>query len=310
MFGLVRRSALFAVFVLAGCAGSIPSPPPPTMVVVQTAHLDEARMPNDAAEVSVRMPDAARYTASILRAERPPIRVRVVNRGDTPLDVSSLRVHLTVEREGTAYRCADDAGPPRGAREPRRLLPRDDHEFERVVDCVLPLAGVYTVRVAVAFGDDAWKRPREVQTSRLAVRSTAALAPRPIGDTPLRAVISASPMIASAQAKGSGRILIAVVNTGASAMPVPALRVRALVRRSGPGPACEGESIPVRVPAFLDAGASHREPIELSCIALGAPGTYAIEVRLVVDGEEELELGTVRVDVTNDPSLVTPRAVP
>lgn len=277
------------------------------MVVVHTAHVDDARMPNDAAEVSVRMPDAARYTASILRAERPPIRVRVVNRGKTPLDVSSLRVRLTAERDGTAYRCADDAGPPRGAREPRELLPRDDHEFQRAVDCVLPLAGDYTVRVAVSFGDSAWKQGRDVHTSRLTVRSTAALAPRPIGDTPLRAVVSASPMVASAQAKGSGRILVAVVNTGASAMPVPALRVRALVRRSGTGPACEGESIPVRVPAFLNAGESHREPIELSCIALAAPGNYAIEVRLVVDGEDEVGLGTVRVDVTSDPSLVTPR---
>ena len=306
----VRSAALVAVTVLAACAGATQAPPPPTMVVVHTSDVVDARMPNDVAEVSVRMPDAARYTASILRAERPPIRVRVVNRGNTPLDVSSLRVHLAAEREGTAYRCADDAGPARGAREPRVLRPHDDHEFERAVDCVLPLAGVYTIRVAVSFGDAAWRQPREVQTSRLAVRSTAALAPRPIGDTPLRAVISASPMVANAQAKGSGRILIAVVNTGASAVPVPTLRVRALVRRSGTGPACEGESIPVRVPAFLNAGEAHHEPIELSCIALGAPGTYAIEVRLLVDGAEELGLGTVRVDVTNDPSLVTPRAVP
>ena len=68
-------------------------------------------------------------------------------------------------------------------------------------------------------------------------------------------------MVANAHANGSGRILIAVVNTGATAMPVPSLRVRALVRRSGTGPACEGESIqPNNLPSEVVPQASPIAP--------------------------------------------------
>jgi hypothetical protein len=63
----------------------------------------------------------------------------------------------------------------------------------------------------------------------------------------------------------------------------------------------------LHAPPVLGPGAVHREPIEVSCLGLGVPGSYEIAARLIqpggTEGDRETELGRLKVDVVIDPAL-------
>ena len=60
------------------------------------------------------------------------------------------------------------------------------------------------------------------------------------------------------------------------------------------------------VPTALAGGATHREPVAISCLGFGVPGIYDVDVELLAR-ERTVPLGRIRIDVANHPSLIAPR---
>ncbi len=63
-------------------------------------------------------------------------------------------------------------------------------------------------------------------------------------------------------------------------------------------------------PTGLGPGDTYSEPGEVSCLGLSVPGTYDVAAKLVVprgsEGDREIPLGKLRVDVVTDPTIVVP----
>jgi hypothetical protein len=279
--------------VLAGCA--TPALPARSPAVAQSIAIPAAI---EEPLVELRAPARAPWVSSLLAPARPTIRIRLTNRAAVPLDVRDLRARLDVEREGSGFGCQVEGEP--GLREPVVLAPHTSHVFARTIDCGLPLTGTYAVTVAVSFGRGAWASPRIVETFRLAVEAPDHLEPKPFGDSGLWAAVGASSLIAGEGGHGSGRIAFLLVNGSAAPISPPALRLALRVYRKGSPIPCEDAPIAVRT-ALLLPGAALRQPIEVSCLGLHAPGDYEIVARLL-DATSEVEVGRLHLAISNDPA--------
>jgi hypothetical protein len=253
--------------------------------------------------VEVKAPKRALWVASVLSSEWPTIAIRISNPSDSPLDVANVRAYLEVEREGIPFHCPENVGPNPRLREPAILGPHASYVFERTLDCALPLTGTYHVRVAVSFGRDAWREPRQVRTFTLAVSASAPIAPRPIDRAAgLWAAVGASGVLSGESGAGSGRIAVSLVNAGPSRTSVPPLHLALRVYRGASPIPCEDEPIPLHAPRFLAPGEVHREPVSVSCLGLSVPGQYDVVARLQRADAEDLEIGRLRIEISNDPS--------
>lgn len=303
---MTRRGAIAIAVALAACTPSAPTAPPmaPTAVTIESAPA------TGEAAVEIRAPVRARYVPHLLGPSRPTLGVAVTNRGGGPLDVSNLQVRLEAAREGVAFRCAEKVGAPGGVREPAMLAPGQTFTFERDLDCALPLEGTYAVRVAVSFGTGPWAAPRDVRTFTLSVASIKTEAPRAVeGVEGLWAALGASGVV-EGPAGAHGRIAVAIVNGGRVPLELPPLRLALRVTKRGTPIPCEDEPTALRSPRVLGAGGVYREPIEVSCIGLGHPGTYDVEARLLQPGDRETQLGTLRIVVDDAPERRDPEMWP
>jgi hypothetical protein len=295
--GARRVIAAIVAAALAGCAPARPTPSP--AVTRSTASLAATDEPL----VELRAPARAPWVSSLLAPARPTIRIRLTNRAAVPLDVRDLRAELEVTRQGSGFRCRERGGP--AGREPAVLAPRASHVFERTIDCRLPLTGTYAVTVAVAFGQGAWASPRIVQTFHLAVEAPDHLEPKPFGDRGLWAAVGASSVVAGEGGPGSGRIALLLVNGSDAPITPPPLRLGLRVYRKDSPVPCEDEPIVLRTSTLLP-GAAVRQPIDVSCLGLHAPGAYEIVARLL-DATSEVEVGRLHLEISNDPAR---RAIP
>jgi hypothetical protein len=291
-----RASSTAAVSTRATVA---PAPAPPA--------------PRDAeVAVEVRAPVRARYDASVLGAEKPWLGVVVTNRSARPIDVSDLRVYLEAAREGIAFRCARVVGAKPGDREPTALAPGETFVFDRALDCALPLVGAYAVHVGVSFGNGEWSRPHEVRAFNLAVTALPSIAPREIEGRPgLWAAMGSSSKLLGGARGGHGRTVLAVVNATRAPIEPPHMRLALRVYKQGNPIPCEDEPLTLALPEVLGPGETYYEPIEISCLGLSVAGTYDVAARLIVprgtEGDREISIGRLRVDVVTDPSLPNPR---
>ena len=61
---------------------------------------------------------------------------------------------------------------------------------------------------------------------------------------------------------------------------------------------------------MLAPGGEYNELVEVSCLGLSVPGTYDVAARLVVprgsEGDREIMLGRLRIEVLTDPTLFIP----
>jgi hypothetical protein len=262
--------------------------------------------------VEVHAPVHALYDPSVGGAVKPSLGVVVTNRSLRPLDVSDLRVYLEAARESVAFRCAKEVGAPLGAREPTTLAPGASFVFDRALDCALPLVGAYSVRVAVSFGRNAFQTPRDVHTFGLSVTALPKVEPREIDGLPgLWAAMGSSNKLAGGVGRGYGRTLLTIVNATRKPIEVPRMHLAVRVYRAGHPIPCEDRPILLRTPAVLGSGDAYHEPIEVSCLGLASEGTYEIAARLIVprgaEGDREVALGRLRVDVVTDPTIMAPR---
>lgn len=305
-----------AALALAACS---PAPARPPVEPAKTAlAVSAAKRPTPSesdvtVRVDLRAPLHARYDATVLAAAKSWLAIQVFNHGTSALDVSDFRAHLEATREGISFGCKKEIGPASGEREPSTLAPGASFVFERALDCALPLAGKYDVRVAVSFGQGAYRSPRAVRATTLTVTAPAELAPKAVEGFPgLYAAIGASARLDGGKDHGVGRMMLSLVSARKEPTRLPPLRLALRVYRVGQSIPCEDEPVPLRE-GVIGPGESRFDPIEVSCLGLGVPGSYDVEARLLVPavgeraGEREIVLGKLRVDVvTNQLDFVPP----
>jgi hypothetical protein len=265
--------------------------------------------------VEVRAPLRARFEPSLGGAAKPSLGVVVTNRTAHVVDVSDLRVHLEAAREGVEFRCAQEVGPQLGDREPSSLAPGESYVFDRDLDCALPLVGAYAVRVAVSFGEGPFRTPREIRAFTLTVTALPKVEPHEIEGLPgLWASMGSSNKLAGGVGRGSGRTLLTVVNSTRKPIEVPRMRLAMRVYKLGNPIPCEDKPLVLGTPAVLGPGDTYNEPVEVSCLGLSVAGTYDVVARLVVprgsEGDLEIPLGKLRVDVVTDPTILIPPLQP
>lgn len=273
-----------------------PAPPPPTA----PSQVNVA--------VNVRAPLRARYDPTLAGAEKPSLAVVVTNRSAQPLDVSDLRVHLEATRESVSFRCANEVGAPLGEREPTTISPGESFVFDRALDCALPLVGAYSVRVAVSFGKGAFRTPRDVQAFTLTVTALPNVEPREIDGLPgLWAAMGSNSKLAGGVGRGNGRTLLTIVNGTRKPIELPPMRLALRVYKVGNPIPCLDEPRDLKLPAVLGPGEAFYDLVEVSCLGLAVPGTYDVAARLIVprgaEGDREIALGRLRIDVLTDPTL-------
>ena len=258
--------------------------------------------------VQVRGPLRARYDPTLAGAAKPSLSVVVTNRSAEPLDVSDLRVHLEATRESVSFHCAKEVGAPLGEHEPSTIAPGTSYAFERALDCALPLVGAYSVRVAVSFGKGAFRTPRDVQAFTLTVTALPNVEPREIEGVPgLWAAMGSNSKLAGGVGRGSGRTLLTIVNATRKPIELPRMRLALRVYKVGNPIPCVDEPRDLALPAVLGPGDAYYDLVEVSCLGLAVPGTYDVAARLIVprgsEGDREIALGRLRIDVLTDPTL-------
>jgi hypothetical protein len=303
------RAIVCAAIVLAAC-----SPPPRAAAEVaprtSVTSAAIARASDARVEVSLAGPTRVLYSPATMRAPRPVIRVAVTNPTAQPLDVSDLRVRLDVTRGSQRVRCEDArTNDASSRREPQALAPGASAVFVRSVDCPLALAGTYVVQVVVAFGR-AEPFATGVVTKELALTVVAPpdAQPRAVASVPgLHAAIGSGGLVPSTN--GVGRIVVALVNAKSERIALPPMHVGLRVRRVGTDIPCEDEPTLLALPSHLEGSGVLTRPVDVSCLGLGVTGTYDVEARLLV-GDEVFSIGSLRVEVSTDPSHRNRRLLP
>jgi hypothetical protein len=306
----VQGTALVAVIAsVASCAGSR-GPPDAMLPDLAPAASSAAMAPPDVA-IEVRGPSHVRYDASLLGPSRPLLRIAVTNRSLQDLDVSDLHLHVRVEREGVAFRCEDESGGSSDIRETKTLPPGRTALFDRTLDCALPLAGVYTVRMDVSFGTGEAAMARSVEALTLTITALSDSSPRElVGHSGIWAAVGAGGLIPIAGG-GHGRIAFAVVNATATPQKLPHLRLALRVYRRGTATPCEDEPMSLRLPEELPPGTAHQVPLDVSCLGLGAPGSYEVVARVLDETGGETTVGRLRIEVASGPAtLMQPNWLP
>jgi hypothetical protein len=305
------RPLLLALLSLAlACSPPASLAPEPVAPRVERTSASVARATDARIEVSLAGPSRVLYSPATMRAPRPSIKITVTNPNAQPLDVADLRVRLDVTRGSQRVRCSDPPKDPNGRRgEPSVLAPGASFTWVRTVDCPLALAGSYVVQVVVAFGhDDPFASGVVTNELALSVAAPPDARPRAIEAVPgLYAGIGSGGLVPSSTSVG--RIVVALVNGSGAPIALPAMRVATRVRRVGTDIPCEDEPAVVDLPARLEPGEVLTRPIDVSCLGLGVTGTYDVEARLLA-GDIRQSIGTLRIDVSTDPSHQYRRLVP
>lgn len=299
-------SAVSLMLMLA-CGPAERAAAPPSSTHAHPLVVAEQRRPANIS-IEIRAPNRARWLSSTLSPASTPLGVVVTNHSPAPVDVSDLRVHLEAVREGVSFHCANEIGPAPDAREPPALESGESFEYERTMDCTLPLTGRYSVKTWVSFGQGPSRVTRPVRELALEVMAPDHLEPKPLSILPgLYGAVGSSALLVGESGRGSGRIAVALVNGAARPLALPTLRLAVRVFRSGSPIPCEDAPIKLDAPSPLAAGEPYRVPVDVSCLGLDTPGKYEVVVRLLLDergdpARASEELGRLRVEISDDPA--------
>ena len=167
------------------------------------------------------------------------------------------------------------------------------------------------MRVAVSFGRGPFRAPRDVRAFTLTVSALPKVEPHEIEGLPgLWASLGSSNKLAGGAGRGNGRTLLTLVNSSRKPIEVPRMRLALRVYKLGNPIPCEDQPLVLGAPAVLGPGDTYSEPVEVSCLGLSVAGTYDVVARLVVprgtEGDLEIAIGRLRVDVVTDPTILIP----
>ncbi len=251
----------------------------------------------------------AHYEPSALGLGGHPIEIRLTNVSPRSVDVGPLHAAFTATRDGVAFPCQEHVSRSVHPHEPSWLAPGQSFDFERNLDCTLPLPGAYDVRVFVRLGGGGESIESEAGQFRLDLEG-GPRAPRPY--PPIEGLFVAmtgastpTSMTPEAWAQGDYRVLIAVINGGRRAIAMGPARIAFATYRQGAKYPCAGEAEALDFGERLDPGNMHVASAPVAC-APAQEGHYEIVGRFTLENGSELEVGRIALEVTRYPTRFTP----
>lgn len=316
--GALRRSRVTCVLALCIAFGATfacgrPSGRRPVESTTESTTTTRSAALSAPAEAAVAKPEITAeplgttrlvWGAALLGAKPPDVRIVVRNRGNATLDVTDFHANLSATRAELALRCDEEA--PIG-RDASRVEPGEAATFDRTFNCVLPLSGTYDASVTVTFGNGAARREERVEKPIvLTVEAPDAQDPHRVEGVPgLWAAVGTGRVLATSSANDHAMLAVILVNGTSEEVKLPAMRISLRVERNGTRASCNESALPLHTPRMLEAGDTHMETVNATCVGLGTSGRYEISARLLA-GERATELGRLAVDVTSDPQRIDP----
>ena len=279
-----------------------------------SASTDAALEARPQLRVSVHAPASAPYRSPTLGIGADKVVIRMTNVSSERVDVEHLHASFSAARDGVEFPCEEHVVGATKVREVAILEPGQSSTFERSLDCMMPLPGVYHVRTYVHFGEDdaPLRAPRNLAGRfDIVLESTDARArahPYPSRDG-LYAIMTGTPLSGPATtnlAKSGYKVSIALINGGPRPSRVGSFHFSYLVYRENDPLPCSGESETFSGPPFIAAGHVHMVTSRIACV-LAAEGRYVVIGKLVIEHEGEgIEIGRLNFDVTRDPTRRDP----
>lgn len=265
--------------------------------------------------VEVHGPSQSPYVAESFGALTRTVVLSVTNDSDERKPLPRLWAHYTALREGIPFRCSpSQAGIVKGS-EPSALEPHQTFSIERELACLTPLPGAYQVEVRVSAGKEpaAFEDAERVGSFVLRVLDSPA-APRPIAALSgvfvgMGGARVTRPLSRAGWQAGDYRVLVIVVNAGRRAQPLGRITLSFETTKQGAGLPCAGESEPLKLPAELAPGAVEFLRIPVTC-APSEPGKYEIAGRLLLESGFAASVGSIHVEVSENPMLFSPEPWP
>lgn len=249
------------------------------------------------------------YDPRAIGASGAWVKIRLTNVGVVPLAVDRLRATFTANRDGVAFSGDRGTTEPSPAREPSTLKPGQSFDFERFLDCSMPLPGRYHVSSFVSLGDSATSYPAGGFSVDLVASGPPG--PRPYGARDGLFILMTGaqvtrPLSAEAWARGDYHVVLAFINGSRRRIPVGPARVAFLVYKLGTPLPCSGQANTVSVPESLEPGAVHLARAPVAC-APSEEGNYSIVGKLTLaNATDEVEVGKVPLRVSGEPRIFAP----
>ena len=263
--------------------------------------------------VSIHAPAVARYQPTSLGIGSEYVAIRLTNTSGQPVAVDHLHATFSATREGVEFPCEERVGGGVRDRDLALLEPQQSATFERMLDCTMPLPGLYHVRTYVHFGesDRASRAARNLAGSfdLQVVGEGKRAQPYPSRDG-LYAIMTGTPLTGPATAddlaKGGYKVVIALINAGLRPSRVGAFHFSYFVYKENDPLPCSGESATFAGPSYLASGRIHVVESRVACV-LAVEGHYFVVGKLVIEREGEgIEIGRLHFDVTRDPARRDP----
>jgi hypothetical protein len=309
-----RRRAGLVTLVLVGSAtrsssASATNLPPKTTDEVSLRSVPDVR-------VVLIAPTHAVYDPQALGVSGQFVTIRVTNDGRRPVALPSLHAVFTATREGVAFPCNERAPNVRGSLEPSTLGAGQSFDFERLLDCRMPLPGKYEVRTWVATADP---RDRTVLAGageyvggfEIDVGARDDASPKAVPTTSgLFAIMTgageAPPLMPDRWSQGTAyQVAVGLINGGAASLELPAAQLSLLLYKEGSPYPCSQAAVPLDVPSELAPGATYVTHVAVRCTP-PAEGRYLIVGSLSAPGIENLPIGRVALQVTGYLYLLAP----
>lgn len=247
--------------------------------------------------VEVRAPAKALYDPVGVGIGGQELEIVMRNQGASAANVAGLVIELEARRHGVELPCA--AQSPR--REAQTIRPGSDAIFRRKIDCTMPLAGPYDIRV---FGSWDGSPKRELGSFRIEVMDPAGRAPRAVVDRPgLLATVAGPPLVGPTSSYDA---TIVVVNESKAEQTLGTLEI---VLKSKPEREelwCMGAPNEITAPSVLAPGRVFVTRARLHCLLTNV-GTHRVSAFLTVRGSDKpTEVGSMMVRVSEDPIELHP----
>jgi hypothetical protein len=316
---LVLRTALVTLVMLAACAPAAVAPPVPAAPAPPVpAAMDRRPAPppegsplasSPGVHATIRAPERASYDPTTLHAEPGPVVVRLTNSGSQPAPVGSLRISYSAVRNGVSFPCPEGQDLTAHVHEPSSLAPGQSFDFERDIDCPLPLPGPYEIGVLAQLREE--REDAQPIGSFSLVVDEGRISPRPFASKPgLFAMMTGGsatqPWSPKEWARGAYHVIVAVIDGGHEPVHLGPARLTFAVTKKGSALACSGRAEPVALPESIAPGTMITVTVPLAC-APSEPGSYEVVGRLALESTgEEQEAGRLGLEVTGNPLVFTP----
>jgi hypothetical protein len=261
-------------------------------------------------------PKHAAYDPQALGISGEFVTIRVINDGLSRVALPSVRAVFTTTREGVAFPCNDRATDFRGSLEPSTLEAGQSFDFERLLDCRMPLPGRYEVRTWVATTGPRDETPlasagEYIGAFDLDVVARDDASPKPVPTVKgLFAIMTGADTVpklaADPWSQGTAyQVAVALINGGPTSLQLPAAHLSLLLYKQNAPYPCSQAAVPLDTPISLAPGTTCISHVAVRCAPTGE-GRYTVVGRLSVPSLDGLTIGHVALQVTGYLYLLVP----